>query len=145
MLSMATFRNALLTITTLMVVHLVFVVTGLYEVQKWIDVPMHFWGGVGIGLLALAIWDATIQKITFQKSLKPVWKMLVYFVGILGVVVLVGVFWEWYEFIFDTIMRMYGTGYAPAQMGIGDTMADLALDTLGGLLAFTLFRNRTQP
>jgi hypothetical protein len=129
-------------IVVILLVHVGAIASGWYEYNKWFDIPMHFMGGAAIAVLALATWNAVIQKITYQKSLKPFWSSVVYAVGILGIVALVGIAWEWYEFIFDSVMINYSQEFRPAQMSLGDTMADFFFDLLGGLLAFTLFRNR---
>jgi uncharacterized membrane protein AbrB (regulator of aidB expression) len=141
---MPTFQRAWLLIVLILLVHVAAIFSGFYETNRWLDIPMHFSGGFAIAMLGLATWNATIQKITFQKSLKPIWQQAVYLVGILGIVALVGVAWEWYEYIFDSLMVQYRSDYYPAQMGLGDTMADLALDLLGAALAFTFFRNRSE-
>lgn len=141
---MPTFQRAWLLIVIILLVHVLAIVSGWYENNRWFDIPMHFAGGFAIAYLSLASWSATIQKITFQKSLKPMWPVVIYAVGILGCVALVGVAWEWYEYVFDAAMVRYGEGVYKAQMGLGDTMADLFLDLLGGLLAFVLFRSRSE-
>jgi len=141
---MVTLRRALTSIFLLLLVHGVAILSGWYEFNKWFDIPMHFLGGVVIALLALAIWNLCVQKIVFQPGVKPVWQFLVYCVGILGFVALVGVAWEWYEFLFDRLVIELSYNIRPTQMGLGDTMVDLLLDILGGLVTFLLFRNPPQ-
>ena len=104
---------------------------------------MHFSGGAAMAYLGLAGWNFCIQKVTLQKGLAPHWHTLVYLVGILGFVALIGIAWEWYEYIFDVIAIEMSAGLQPAQMGLGDTMADLFLDLLGALTVFIFFRNRS--
>lgn len=124
----------------ILVVHMLAIWSGWYENHPWFDIPMHFAGGFGIGWLALEIWSASINKIVFQNHV-PAWQRLgVYFFGILGLVTLVGVAWEWYEFIFDSVSVWASLGLRPAQMGLGDTMSDLFLDVLGASVAFVIFR-----
>ncbi len=139
---MPNFKQAGLSIIFILVVHVVAIVLGWYDAMEWFDIPMHFAGGFAIAMLALASCQASLQKITFQKTLKPIWRGLVPLVGVLGTVALVGVAWEWYEFIFDSLMVQFNVGDYQAQMGLGDTLADLALDLVGAWLAFTIFCNR---
>ncbi|MEK7183610.1 MAG: hypothetical protein AAB776_03180 [Patescibacteria group bacterium] len=141
---MVTLRRALTSIFLLLVVHGLAILSGWYENNRWFDIPMHFLGGVVIALLALAIWNLCIQKITFQPELKSGWRFLVYVVGILGFVAIVGIAWEWYEFLFDNLVKALSYNLPKTQMSIGDTMVDLLLDIAGGLTAFLLFRNRPQ-
>lgn len=124
----------------ILVVHILAIWSGWYENHQWFDIPMHFAGGFAIGWLALEIWSASISKIVFQNHV-PVWQRLgVYFFGILGLVTLVGVAWEGYEFIFDNVVTWFSLGVKPAQVGIGDIMADLFFDLLGAALAFGSLR-----
>lgn len=139
---MGKFTRALVLIGLILAVHGWAILSGWYEFHKWFDIPMHFLGGVAIGLLALAIWDTCIDHIVFNKQVKPFLQLLVYVVGIVGVVAIVGVLWEVYEFIFDTWASAASLDFRPAQMGLGDTMADLCLDLFGGLTAFVLGRRR---
>ncbi len=139
---MPTFYKALTAIGVVLGIHGVVYFSGGYDIHKWIDIPMHFGGGLAIGTLALAAWEAIIKQVEFNKSVGPKIKMLTYALGILGLVALVGIAWEWYEFIYDSYASQVSLVYRPAQMGLGDTMADLGFDLLGGLLAFVLFRSR---
>ena len=118
------------------------IVSGWYSSHQWFDIPMHFAGGLAIGLLALAIWEVCIDSIVFHKTVTSFWRTLVYLVGIVGLVTIVGVAWEVYEFLFDTWASAASMEFRPAQMGLGDTMADLCLDMLGGILAFAIGRKR---
>ena len=129
-------------IVAILLVHVVAIPLGLYDNDSPFDTPMHFMGGFAIAYLALAAWNASIQKISFQKDLNPRWHIVIYALGILRCVALVGVVWEWYEFVLDTLIVKYGYGERVAQMGLGDTMLDLFLDLLGAFTAFILFRRR---
>ena len=139
---MVTFTRAWTVIFMVLAVHGLAISSGWYEYNKWFDIPMHFAGGFAIGLLALAGLEAWIEKVTFKKSLKPWAQIAVAAVAVMGAAAIVGIVWEWYEFIFDNLAVMYSLEIRPAQMTIGDTLADLAFDLIGALAAFTLFRRR---
>lgn len=134
--------KAFVIIATVLGVHGIAIASGWYLSNLWLDIPMHFAGGFGMGYLALAIWQTTVSKISFRKSLNKPWRILIYLGIILGFVALVGIAWEWYEFIFDSYASQVSLEYRPAQMSLTDTMADLFLDLLGGVLAFTLYAAR---
>lgn len=139
---MPTFSKALAAIFLILGVHGVAIALGWYDTYVWFDIPMHFSGGCAIGCLALAGWNFVFESVTFRKSLHPGWRLLAYALAIIGFVTLIGVAWEWYEFLFDQMAIFASAGLQPAQMGLADTMADLFFDVLGAVLAFTLFRNR---
>lgn len=127
----------------ILAIHALAIVSGWYANHLWFDIPMHFAGGFAIGMLALALRDSLVGKLEFQTAVPPFWQAVVHLVGIVGAVAIVGIAWEWYEFIFDSWVTTMSLGLRPAQMGLGDTMADLFLDLLGGATAFFVFDNIT--
>jgi hypothetical protein len=137
---MSSFARAGIAVLVVLALHAL--ATGLYWYQDlpWFDIPMHFSGGVAVALLTLAIWDLCIEKVNFQKSVGAFWRQVILAVLVLGVVALVGIAWEWYEFAFDQIALVAYPNLPPAQTSLSDTMADLALDLLGGLVALISVR-----
>lgn len=111
----------------------------LYSWYPYYDAPMHFGGGVAMGVLALALWDNHIRSVTFT-SKKP-WARDVFFTFcVLGFVALIGIGWEWFEFVFDELV-VVRQQWGLAQTSLADTMGDLFLDLAGGL-AVVLWRKR---
>lgn len=137
---MSAFSRPIRLIGLILAIHVVALLSGWYEFHRWFDIPMHFAGGVAIGLLVLAGFEVCIDKLSFARTIRTFWQTIIYGLGVLGLVALVGVAWEWYEFIFDTIAVQLSANVMPAQMGLGDTMADLFLDLSGGLVAFLGWR-----
>ena len=80
----------------------------------WFDMPMHFLGGIFIGLLALAF--------------SPRRPVLTAFLSVL----MIGVLWELFEFSLDTFIT-----YNPHNFL--DTFSDLVFDLVGGLTASLYF------
>ncbi len=81
----------------------------LYYVLWWLDIPMHFFGGIGVGLLTFATLRFSKQKITFHKV------VIIYLAFALT--------WELYEYVTDVI---YGTEI--------NTLIDSIKDILVGLV-----------
>ncbi len=135
---MITHRHALAGIATVFVFH-AFGVYGLYGFWQPYDMPMHFAGGVAMGILALALWDAAIKNVTFTTN-RPWVRRLFFTSCVLGFVALVGIGWEWFEFSFDQWVIPTRPDWGLAQMGMADTMSDFFFDLLGGLLVVTLRR-----
>ena len=107
-------------------VHAVLIVTQAYETLWWSDVVMHTAGGVGAGLIAIALLTPT--------SFKNVPALL----GAVGIVALIGVGWEWLEFFIDQpniLWPSLALHAGPQQLGLADTMFDLFFDLLGGVVA----------
>ncbi|HRH32522.1 MAG TPA: hypothetical protein PLK06_04325 [bacterium] len=127
----------------ILAIHFIAIVSGWYAGHLWFDIPMHFSGGFAIGMLALAFRDALIDSVVFKNSIPVFWQSVVHLMGIVGVVAIVGIAWEWYEFLFDSWVTAMSLGLRPAQMGLGDTMADLFLDLLGAGVAFFVLRKHT--
>ena len=91
-----------------------------YSSFWWSDIPMHF---LGVAWVAMAvIWLFDIRTL----NLKVIFK-------ILAMVLVIGVLWEGYDLINDSI--------AKTPFNTRDTLSDICLDLLGGLtVALYLFK-----
>lgn len=111
--------------------HVFSLYASLYWRLAWLDALMHFLGGVLIGAFFLW-WGYFSGKLALPKSL------LFSLSFILGGVALIGVLWEFYEFIIDKVVTRdnYISVFQP---GLVDTLQDLFLDLAGGLLVWLKF------
>lgn len=101
-----------------------------YWTYTWFDMPMHFLGGFWLAIVFLYLNpDFKIPNPRFTKL--P--NYLITIVITLGFVALIGVFWEFFEFLFDIFVSSKGY-LGVAQQGVADTMSDLFFDLLGGLV-----------
>ncbi len=98
-----------------------------------IDIPMHFFGGMSIAYAYLGLIGDLEQKKHFTAD--P-WLRNLFIVSL---VMFTAVAWEWYEFLvsigFDIITQ-------PSE---ADTMKDLFIGTLGGLVWCLLNTIRSSP
>jgi len=93
----------------------------------WFDMPMHFLGGVFIGLVSLAF--LTNQEVGHPLGGPTSGKViLTAFLSVL----MIGVLWELFEFSLDTFIT-----YNPHNFL--DTFSDLVFDLVGGLTASLYF------
>jgi hypothetical protein len=102
----------------------------------WLDTPMHLIGGAWTALFAIYIYN---KYFDFQKN-KLIFKLIV----ILSSVALVGVFWEFYEFIMDVIILKKYLFYNEPGYVLFDTLKDLFNDLVGALIAFIFYFKRSQ-
>ena len=133
-------------IFTVLVVHVIATISGFYYQFGWFDIPMHFFGGYVMAILGLALYQKLIVNLessTDVNSRTKVSKLLLSFIFVLGLVMIIGVAWEWYEFLFDQFAKLMVTKYGVAQMGLPDTMDDLFNDFLGAIAAWLLWRKST--
>lgn len=93
----------------------------------WVSNGFHILGGIYAFFLVRALFIYAIDSSHLDI---PRWFKLSIFIG--GALVL-GVFWEWYEFIIE-IYSVWFLGKEP-MLTYMDTMGDLLFDTLGALLA----------
>ena len=90
----------------------------LFQDFFWLDIALHFLGG---------IWLAIFFALVFKD------KNAIFMVSF---VALVGVLWEFSEYVFlnDLMMKIFGSAdsglYA---MSLDDTLADLAMDLVGAV------------
>ncbi len=127
-------HRAVLAILLVIGVHYLGMHFDWYEAFVWFDIPMHIAGGAVIGLLAMATWGTQIKKITFTNTASPIIVHSFKLIWVLGCVALVGIGWEWYEYVF--------AGYS--QASVADTLADLYFDLLGALLMFIFGQSRLE-
>ncbi len=129
-------KAAVPTGTALAVAHSLAVINGWYRSIPWIDIPIHFWWAIALGLVAYWIIQHFPEYIDLDKSF--LFTVLV----ALSLSALGGVLWEFGEFIYDTINSSYGFGASPVQLGLRDTLADILFDMLGGLAVAIFVRLR---
>lgn len=91
------------------------------------DVYMHFSGGLAMGLIALALRASGSRTL---RGSTPWWMSAIF---VIGFVALIGVLWEFHEFVLDLLSKDLKAAHA--QASLGDTMADLFFDLLGGTVA----------
>ena len=128
------FTKAIQIILITLLLHELGLYFGLYGILGWYDVLLHFAGGFSAGALGLAVWNEGVHEIRFQKDLKKhlEWWLIPLFV--LGFAGLVGIGWEWHEFLLDKWI----SGVV-RQSGLPDTMADLFFDLLGAAVVVLIF------
>lgn len=92
-----------------------------YWLMRWFDMPMHFAGGVWVAG-AVLWWRFFSGKFTSLPNTKAM------FAWAIGGAIAIGLVWEVYEAAvsYITVGRMND---------ILDTIGDLVLDTLGGIVA----------
>lgn len=105
---------------SLLLVHIIITKLNWYEQHYWIDTPMHFFGGVSIGVSSYYL----LQMPIFKFSRSPLGN----FLFVVGMTALAASSWEIFEFNMDFYFA------SNMQSSILDTMKDLAFGLLGGLI-----------
>lgn len=110
----------------LAVLHAAANILSLYFHLWWFDVVMHGLGGIVLG--ATAIW---IHKYHMSDATREMIRLPVF---ALALVIIVGVLWEYFEYIIGFSKFQTANSY------FTDTMMDMAMDVAGGLAALLLFK-----
>lgn len=97
----------------------------IYILLPWFDIPMHFLGGVSIGVGTAMAFRVLQDKGLFQNT-----PFLLRLFLLVSVVALAAVLWEFAEFLGDQALKS-----SFFQESLTDTMADLAFGLLGGMIA----------
>ena len=104
-----------------------------YRVPHW-DTILHTFSGAGIGALGFSVVSLLNKNENIKFNLSPFFVSLFAFCF----AVMVGVFWEIYEFSFDGLLGLNMQKFAlengnllVGRMALKDTMKDLIVDTLG--------------
>ncbi len=124
-------NNLLLKITTapfaVLILHIFADLTGLYENYWWMDIPLHFLGGVAIAIASYFLLEYFTQ--TKKLSINSLaLKSLI----IISLVALSAISWEFLEYFLDFY---FATEMQPS---ILDTMKDLAMGLFGGFVVIIL-------
>ncbi|MCX7420893.1 MAG: hypothetical protein NT013_15320 [Planctomycetia bacterium] len=98
------------------------------------DIPMHFVGGVAIAYFFGGCYRTALA---FEFLGQP--GKAVYAVVVLGMTALAAVVWEFAEFIADQTLGTY------TQPGLPDTLLDLLMGLLGGIVFLVLHYRRWPP
>jgi len=95
---------------------------------------MHLIGGFSMGLLFLYFGEENLRLSGAGKN------FLFSIITIAAFAVLIGVFWEFAEFSYDKLFPELSAQF-PTQPSVADTIGDLFLDFLGGLLLAGIYCN----
>lgn len=93
---------------------------GVYTKYVWFDIPMHFIGGCAIAYSFILVLNKLYDKVIINDKLIRI-LIIVSFVGF------VAIFWEFYEHLVNVLLNDPINVY-------GDTMLDLLMGLLGGLV-----------
>lgn len=99
----------------------------------WFDTSLHFLGGLGVCLFL---------RQHFTKNLANL-SNFVRILFLLGVTVLIGVLWEFAEYLGSQIVHYYG-GAMRLGGDLADTLLDFVMDILGGLVGAIIPRSRAK-
>lgn len=100
----------------------------LYSGYAWIDIPFHIMGGFGVGLAGIALLRMVFSKEKYLNSPQFLYTILL--------TLFVGAVWEVTEAYFDVSVLFGGNFWF-------DTVKDLLMDTLGGILSYICFHPKT--
>lgn len=106
----------------------------VYGIFPWFDMPMHLAGGFAAGMLGVALHHNITDKHHTESA--PFWYHILFVVGF---TCLIAVAWEFHEYLIDNTIGLWYK-WPKYQLSLTDTMSDLALGALGGLLAAYVFR-----
>jgi len=108
----------------------------LYWRLPWLDIPMHFLGGLWVA--SAVLWVVFISDKFNLKRLRKTTSSI-YLISMLSVL-MVGGLWELFEFSLDTLVD-----FSEKNSAI-DTISDLIFDILGGVTAamYFLVKNKNE-
>ena len=130
--------NLALALFLILAVHAWAEITSAYFTYLWMDMPMHFAGGAWIA--SAAYYFFFLRGSSYKISISG-WIGVLFLVG---VSVIVGVWWEFFEFSVDYLF-VHRFGGLAIQGGLADTLSDLFFDFTGGFLmsAYLLYAQKS--
>jgi|SRR3989338_1283881 len=115
----------------ILLIHSFFAYLDLYRTIFWIDIPMHFLGGMALGY-SLSLFLRIIQNNGHLGKTHEI----IFFGLVVSLVALAAVTWELLEFSLDLIDN------AMRQPSLANTMKDLFLGISGGMIGYSINRMR---
>jgi len=106
---------------------------GLYYLMPWLDIPLHFFGGLWVYVFMRSL--GIMIGLEINSQFRYLTKLLIF----MGAVLFVGVFWEFWEFVLDRYLVHNGYTFLPGVYE--DTLGDLLIDLLGGITGFLLIKH----
>jgi hypothetical protein len=98
-----------------------------YNSIWWLDIPMHLIGGAWVSLLFFSLFFKKLA--CFQDK----WRNLSLIILSVSFVALIGVLWEFYEYLFDVfVLKTHPLAFVTDPGNLPDTIADLFNDLIGG-------------
>ncbi len=131
-------------IVFILLLHILATINSWYWSIPWIDMPMHFLGGFLVAMVFIWLSQKYFSQFLSNFLLSGNKNLFALIIITLGFVALIGVFWEFSEFLCDIFISTKGYAWI-AQQGVADTMSDLFFDFVGGLVfifIFKIFKNR---
>jgi uncharacterized membrane protein YjdF len=125
-----TFPKAFGFIAGVFLLCLLLIFTGVAGDYEILDIPLHFLGGFGWGLVAILLIKRT------NVTNLPKWFTLVFTIGL---VLIVGTLWEFAEYLLELAV---GDSQYLTPLTLRDTLADLLNDSLGAITAWFIFKNK---
>lgn len=104
-------------------------VLNFYDIFLWIDIPVHFLGGLAVGHMFILFFNFFEKK-----NLIKIKSELIFFILLISLVCFMGVLWEFYEFL---MINLFGCKW---QEEVANVLLDLFMGIFGGGVSFVLFR-----
>lgn len=93
----------------------------LYEMYPWLDIPMHFFGGMSITFSFILVLDKCKEEIVIKDKLIKV-------IILVSLVTFTSVLWEFWE---QAVNYLFNLGWT---FTLKDTLKDLFIGIFGGLM-----------
>ncbi|TAK03724.1 hypothetical protein EPO34_01000 [Patescibacteria group bacterium] len=110
----------------------------MYDRFPNFDIPMHFIGGFVAGMVGIALHVRLSGRGHARNASYPVAYHALF---VLGIVMAIAVGWEFHEFVLDWYNRE-DVSWRLTQPSIADTMLDLLMGAIGGLMSVLAFRKQ---
>ena len=127
-------------IFTFLFIFVIFHLLALYNFWYWkfywLDIPMHFFGGFLVAMFF--IWLNLKFKILSDSQITKLPNYLIIVLITLSFVSLIGVLWEFQEFLYDIFISSKSSNMI-LQLSAADTIKDLFFDLFGGMVFLLVY------
>lgn len=115
-------RLAVLILSVMIAVHFMAIETGLYNGNVWVDIPLHFLGGVLLGI----VWLVILQKTQYGAVLP------LRVCGTIGFALFGSFIWETLEWSVSALLPSFAYAYKFYSYTVSDVLSDMVFGLAGG-------------
>jgi len=127
---MMSFKTIFFLGSAIILVEILATIGNWYWMIPWLDIPMHFLGGLWVALIYFYL-----DKRYFKTESK-----IFFYISMISLSAFIGVLWEFFEYLYSTLFpnSIFSLFKLPLNL-YRDTLGDLFFDILGGLFFCLLY------
>lgn len=132
------FSQIILIVAAMIAIHFVALRVGLYQGTVWVDMPLHFAGGIVLGMVALWLLQRSNLSTKLGSPSNLALSAIIVSFALLGSFI-----WEALEFSFWHFLPNLANPLKLYSSRVSDVLSDMIFGLLGGVVMATIFLKKS--